>query len=276
MRNILKIFGFITLICFSFFYTDKVMDVVSEQDTLKIQINELAESYKILPNEAIVTDNTIIPGSNGRIVNIDKSYKNMRKENVFNKNMLVYDTLYPEYRVEDNLDKYVIRGNINKKEVSILFIIKNNTNMEKLKNILDIKNVNVNLFIEYNYLNNNIDKVKSLVKHNIYSYQDEYSYENLIISNNIIKRISKINPKYCLSKIENSNNINVCSYSNMNTIIPVFVGNINDLKSKLENGSIILLDTSFDSLNSLLYLIDFIKGKGYNIVSLDDLLNESI
>lgn len=276
MRNILKIFGFITLVCFSFFYTDKVMDVVSEQDSLKIQINELAESYKILPNEAIVTNNTIIPGSNGRIVNIDKSYKKMRKENVFNKNMLVYDTLYPKYRLEDNLDKYVIRGNINKKEVSILFIIKNNTNMEKLKNILDIKNVYGNLFIEYNYLNNNIDKVKSLIKHNLYSYQEEYSYENLIISNNIIKRVSKSNPKYCLSKIENSNNINVCSYSNMNTIIPVFVGNINDLKSKLENGSIILLDTSFDSINLLSYLIDFIKSKGYNIVSLDDLLNESI
>jgi len=275
MKNVLKIFGFITLISFSFFYTDKVMNVVSEQDPLKIQINELAESYKIYPNEAIISEDTIIPGINGRVVNVDKSYKKMRKDNIFNRNMLVYDILYPKDKLEYNLDKYVIRGNVNKKEVSILFIIKNNTNIDKLINILDSKKIGVNLFIEYKYLNNNINKVKSLINHNIYSYQEEYSYESLVISNNIIKRILNSNSKYCLSKEKNSNNINVCSYSNMNTIIPSFVENINDLKLKLENGSIILLDTSLDSINSLSYVIDFIKGKGYNIVSLDDLLDEN-
>ena len=94
MKKILKLFGLITLICFSFFYTEKVIYVVSEQDPLKIEINESADSYKISPNEAIVDEDTIIPGSNGRVVNIEKSYKKMRKSNIFNNNLLVYDTLY--------------------------------------------------------------------------------------------------------------------------------------------------------------------------------------
>jgi len=50
MRDFLKIFGLLTLVCFSFFYTDKVISVVSEQDPLKVEINELSLMYKISPN----------------------------------------------------------------------------------------------------------------------------------------------------------------------------------------------------------------------------------
>ena len=128
MSKFLKFCGLITLICFSFFYTEKVMNVVSEQDPLKVKIINEANNYKINPNEAVVTPDTIIPGSNGRVVNIEKSYKKMKKSNVFNNNMLVYDTLYPEYRLSSNLDKYIVRGNINNKEISIVFLILNNNN----------------------------------------------------------------------------------------------------------------------------------------------------
>lgn len=276
MKTILKSFGLITLICFSFFYTDKVMTVVSDQDPLKIQITELEDSYKINPNQAIITNDTIIPGTNGRIVNIDKSYKKMRKNNIFNNNLLVYDTIYPEYILSNNLDKYIIRGNINKKEISIVFIITSNNNLSKIINILDSKKVKSNLFIEYNYLNNNINNIKKYINHNIYSYQEEYSHEKLIISNNIIERISNNKPIYCLTKEKNVNNLHVCSYNNMNTIIPSLTDNLNEIKTNIENGSIILFNTSINSVEELSYIIDFIKGKGYNIVTLEKLLDENI
>lgn len=276
MKTILKSFGLITLICFSFFYTDKVMTVVSEQDPLKMQISELSDSYKINPNQAIVTNDTIIPGTNGRVVNIDKSYKKMRKNNVFNNNLLIYDTTYPEYTLTNNLDKYIIRGNINKKEVSIVFIIKNNNNLSKIINILDNKKVTSNLFIDYNYLNNNINNIKEYTNHNIYSYQEQYSHESLIISNNIIERISNNKPIYCLTKEKNKNNLNICAYNNMNTIIPGLSGKLNEIKTNIENGNIILFDTNISVVEELSYIIDFIKGKGYNIVGLDKLLNERI
>lgn len=275
MKKILKIFGIITLICFSFFYTDKVITVVSDQDPLKIEIMSLSDSYKISPNEAIITTDTIIPGNKGREVNIEKSYKKMRKTNVFNNNLLVYNILYPEHTLKNNLNKYIVRGNINRKEISILFIIDSDNNLERIINILDSKNITGNLFIEYKYLNSNISNIRNYNKHNIYSYQNNYSYDTLIISNNIIKRIASNESIYCLSKQKNKNNLNVCSYTNMNTIIPSINGNLNDIKLNLENGSIILFNTSINTVNELSYIIDFILGKGYNIVGLDKLLNES-
>lgn len=271
MKKCFKLFGLITLICFSFFYTDKVISVVSEQDPLKMQISNLASLYKISPNEAIVTSNTIIPGNNGKEVNVNKSYKKMKKNNIFNENLLVYDTLYPEYTLSSSLDKYVIRGSINKKEVSILFIVESSNNLSKIINILNNKNVVGNLFIEYKYLNSNISTIKEINNHNIYSYQENYSYDTLTISNNIIKRISDTDPRFCFSKKMDENNLSVCSYSDMNLIIPSIYGDVSDIMKNIENGSIILIDSNINMVNKLSYIIDFIVGKGYKIVGLDEL-----
>ena len=62
----------------------------------------------------------------------------------------------------------------------------------------------------------------------------------------------------------------------MNTIIPSLTDNLNEIKTNIENGSIILFNTSINSVEELSYIIDFIKGKGYNIVDLDKLLDENI
>ena len=148
--------------------------------------------------------------------------------------------------------------------------------LNKLFDILDKKNVKANLFIEYKYLNSNITDIKNHNNHNIYLYQDNYTYDSLIISNNIIKRISDTNPIYCLTKEKNTNNLNICSYLEMYTIIPSINGNYNEIKTKLDNGSIILFDTSSVTISELSYIIDFITGKGYNIETLDKLLQEKI
>ena len=276
MKKLFKIFGIITFLCFSFFYTDRVMNVISDKDPLKQEIINLSNNYKLSSNEAIVSGDTIIPGSNGREVNVDKSYKKMRTGNVFNDKLLVFNVIYPEYKLKDNMDKYIINGNINKKEVSIVFIINNDNNLDKIISILDNKKVVSNLFIEYNYLFNNINKIKKYNNHNIYSYSDKYTYDTLVIANNIITRTMNNKPVYCLSKTKNKDNINVCSYSNMYTIIPSINGGYNDIKSNLSNGNIILLDTSINTVNELNLIINFINSKGYDIVGLDKLLSENV
>lgn len=276
MKKLFKIFGIITFLCFSFFYTDRVMNVISDKDPLKQEIINLSNNYKLSSNEAVVSGDTIIPGSNGREVNIDKSYKKMRTGNVFNDKLLVFNVIYPEYKLKDNMDKYIINGNINKKEVSMVFIINNDNNLDKIISILDNKKVVSNLFIEYNYLFNNINKIKKYNNHNIYSYSDKYTYDTLVIANNIITRTMNNKPVYCLSKTKNKDNINVCSYSNMYTIIPSINGGYNDIKSNLSNGNIILLDTSINTVNELNLIINFINSKGYDIVGLDKLLSENV
>lgn len=276
MRKLFKIFGIITFLCFSFFYTDRVMNVISDKDPLKQEIINLSNNYKLSSNEAVVSGDTIIPGSNGREVNIDKSYKKMRTGNVFNDKLLVFNVIYPKYKLKDNMDKYIINGNINKKEISIVFIINSDNNIDKIISILDNKKVVSNLFIEYNYLFNNINKIKKYNNHKIYSYSDKYTYDTLVIGNNIITRTMNNKPIYCLSKTKNKDNINVCSYSNMYTIIPSINGGYNDIKSNLSNGNIILLDTSINTVNELNLIINFTNSKGYDIVSLDKLLSENV
>ena len=276
MKKLFKIFGIITFLCFSFFYTDRVMNVISDKDPLKQEIINLSNNYKLSSNEAVVSGDTIIPGSNGREVNIDKSYKKMRTGNVFNDKLLVFNVIYPKYKLKDNMDKYIINGNINKKEISIVFIINSDNNIDKIISILDNKKVVSNLFIEYNYLFNNINKIKKYNNHKIYSYSDKYTYDTLVIGNNIITRTMNNKPIYCLSKTKNKDNINVCSYSNMYTIIPSINGGYNDIKSNLSNGNIILLDTSINTVNELNLIINFTNSKGYDIVSLDKLLSENV
>ena len=77
MKNIIKIIGLGSLICFSFFYTDKVINVVSEQDEIMIKLNQVKDKYKINSIDAKIIDDTIIPGIKGRQIDIDKSYNSI-------------------------------------------------------------------------------------------------------------------------------------------------------------------------------------------------------
>ena len=47
MKNIIKSIGLVTLIGFGFFYTDKVMMVVKEQDEIMIKLKEIEEIFRI-------------------------------------------------------------------------------------------------------------------------------------------------------------------------------------------------------------------------------------
>lgn len=275
MKKIFKIVGTFSILCFSFFYTDKVVTVISDNDPLKQEIINVSENYKVLPNEAVVKNDEIIPGSNGRVVNIEKTYKKMRRDNIFNNNYVIYDSIYPKYRLIDNKDKYIVSGNINNNNVSILLLVNNNYYLNDIIKEFNKRNKNVNLFVSYEFLNNNISYLKG-IKHNIYMYSDNYTYDTLLISNNIIKRISSTNPIYCLMLDKNTLGIKVCSYVDMYSVIPSIKGGYSDIKNNLKNGSIILLNNNYSTMKEISNIIDFISSKGYNIVSLDRLLSEDV
>ena len=54
MKKLFEAVGFITLICLSFVYTEKTVNVVKEYDDIMVTIKEKNEEYKIKPkNKAI-------------------------------------------------------------------------------------------------------------------------------------------------------------------------------------------------------------------------------
>ena len=86
MKRIIKFTGLLTLILFSFFYTDKVVEVIRENDKLMIELEQVSDNYKVNAINGIISGDTIKPGINGKKVNIEKSYKQMKEKGIFDEN----------------------------------------------------------------------------------------------------------------------------------------------------------------------------------------------
>lgn len=276
MKQIIKMIGLVTLICFSFFYTEKVIDVASVQDEIMIKINQVKDNYKIDVIDATILDDTIIPGINGKEVDVEKSYNEMKQVGIFKEMLLSYKQIELKDSLKKNLDKYVIKANGTKKSVSLVFYI---NNQQVLENIIKKENVILNLFIDYKLLSTNLN---NLDKNNlfIYAYGDNgvYSNDTLIYSNNLINRNFNNKSLYCITDSKNEKLLTICKNNNMITIIPNILDNnyvYNNIKTNLVNGSIIKLNSTNKTLNEFDTIIDFIKSKGYKIVSLEDLLSEN-
>lgn len=272
MKNILKSIGLIVLIVFSFFYTDKVMDVVNNQDEIMIKLKSIEDNYKIDAIDASIDGDTITPGINGRILDVDKTYKYLKQVGVVDESLFKYKVISPQVSLNNNIDKYIIKANTKKDSVSILIVLNDKTNLNKVLSVAKSKNVKINFFIEYNYLMENIAILNELKEHEVYSYIP-YSPDTLIISNNIIKNKMDNEPIYCLTTSKDIKILNVCSSSNMYTILPSIIGGYSEIKNSLENGSIILL--SNDKItNELDISINYIKNKGYRISGLYEHISE--
>ena len=222
MKNIIKLVGLLMLIGFSFFYTDKVIEVIREEDEIMIKIKSSVPDYKVSPVDATIVKNTIIPGLQGREVNIESSYKKMKEQGVFNPDLFVYEEIDPDNRLENHQDKYIILGNSNKNMVSLLFILDNNRYLEQLDKILTSKETTASFFIDYSYLINNSTRIKEKTNYEFYSYGKEgkYAPDTLLFSNNLISRITKHNAAYCLSTNFDKEVLELCNKNNLYTVNP--------------------------------------------------------
>ena len=102
----IKFLGLICLICFTFIYTEKVIDVSINQDEIMIKLKEIKNDYITEPIDAIIQNDTIIPGQIGKSINIEKSYKEMKKIGYFEESLITYEKLYPETSIHNNYNKY--------------------------------------------------------------------------------------------------------------------------------------------------------------------------
>ena len=96
MKNILKSIGLLALIVFSFFYTDKVMNVVNNQDEIMIKLKNIEDNYKIDAIDATISDDTIVPGINGRALDVERTYKYLKQVGVVDESLFKYKVVSPE------------------------------------------------------------------------------------------------------------------------------------------------------------------------------------
>ena len=255
MKNIIKMIGLFALIGFSFFYTDKVIEVIREEDEIMINLTSIEDIYKLEPVNATILGNTITPGLKGRTINITKSYNKMKINGIFNKNLIIYDYILPSTSIDNNKDKFIIKGNNNKQMISLIFILNNDKYFNTVNEILKT--------------------------HEFYSYGDngEYTPDNLLFSNNLLSRIRGNNAIYCLSNDMNEDVLSLCSKNDLYTITPTIIGDKSPytmVKNNLSSGSMIMLSMNNETVNELATIIDYIKGKGFKIGTLSNLLNEDL
>ena len=281
LKKILQFIGLISIIIFSFFYTDKVLEVVREEDSIMIELNQMKDIAMVKPIDAKIDSHTIIPGLNGRRINIDKSYKAMEIQGIFQQNEIVYDVIRPSVSLVFHKDNYIIQGNSNKQMVSFIFLLNHNKYFDKLENIIDSKEIVVNFFVDYEYLISNSTKIKDIDYHEFYSYGEngKYTSDNLLFSNNLISRISRHNANMCLVLEKKSEVLDLCSRSDLYTILPSVVirdDAYRNIKNEVVSGSMILYYVNLDTLKELGTVIDYVQSKGLKIVGLSQLLSESL
>ena len=137
MKNFFSLAGLICFILVTFILTDKTKLVIKEMDEIMIEIKNKENIIKN-PLSPFIQNNKIIPGINGKKININKSYDNMKKIGYYDDSLLIYDDIEPSISIENNYSYYIINGNQTKKQISLIFLINNNVNNDYVEETLNI------------------------------------------------------------------------------------------------------------------------------------------
>lgn len=263
MKKIFEYIGLFLVVCFSFFMTNRTIDVAKNMDNIMIQIKDNMNDYKVSKMEAYIYEDTIIPGINGYEVNVSKSYDYMKKVGIYDPNLYVYSPIIVSSKIKDNLDKYIINGNKGKKMVSILIYAEHNDILKIMNKIGDIK---INFIISSNYFNENKKLMDDIFKnkHNI-----------LFTDINNINSLSNQDNIYCFNKDLNNEFKSECANKNALTINSNIISNnyLSNVKKQLQSGKIFVFNGNVT--NDINTIINYIESKGFKVSSLDNHLSEN-
>lgn len=261
MKKLFSYIGFATLISLSIIISKQTTIVVKNIDTIMTEIKTNQVKYEKEPEDAKIIGNTIIPGLKGKIINIEKTYEQMKKIGRFNEKYIIYEEIEPNISIQKNLDKYIISGNKTKNAISIIIEIKNKEELNQLKEMIEIaKKNNTPITI---YINPQIQEEKINIEE-----------ENKNIQ--IIDSTSTYNIQDDINKID-KNRHNLKSQRKY-TVIPNIIikkSLLKETKKQITAGSIIKIPINDNTKKEFELTIKYIKTKGYTIEKLDKHLSEN-
>lgn len=274
MKKIFEMMGILTLVIFSFFVRDKTVSVMKDSDEIMINIKQNYQKYNQKSENAIVSKNTIIPGIKGRKVNINKSYQKMREYGKYNDQLYVYDYNNPKISIDNNKDKVIINGNKKYRQVSIIVLLNDDSNIDNLIKIANDNDIKLNFFVTDDWLlTNNTFSLKIIKEGHTIGINNKMDYQSSEVKwmDTIIKRVGKQKHNYCLYKKESN-----CFHLNNYTIKPIIINNnyLLNVQDKISNGNMFLFNNTNTFNEELISIIRYINTKGYDIVSLNKLISE--
>lgn len=257
MKKMYKYIGLFAIMIFSFYYTEKIAILVQNKSPIMQSINNIENDYDELAVNATIDGNYITPGINGKKINKTKSFVNMKSFGIFNEYYLIFDNIKPDISLQDNMDKIIKNGNLEKK--AIAFLIEDNS---EIKNYLKENNIKASILISqdtydknsfFEQINNDRNKynnVESLLNKNNQN-------KNICYIKNLDKSFCKKNGKYL---VEES--------------IALSSTNIVKVKQSISNGQIILIKNNA-KLEEFKLLLNEIKFKDLSIIYLSELIDEN-
>lgn len=273
MKKYFEYIGLIALTLFSFYYTDKVTKIMNNKDPIMVSIKEYNEKNKESCTEGYYTNDGVILGVSGKVVNISESYSNM-VGNQYDEDLLVYEKVSCKVNKENTIDNYIIKGNDIKNSVSIFIELKDLSLIKSIINISSNHNIKVNLLVDGKLLENNKEYLKELYLNNYDLVYNGTISEDLKLYNKLINSFDKDNRRLCMSYLK-KDNLNICKKEKLNTIRTEYIYDKNiyiNTKSNLEKGGFYIFKENDNTLREFNSLINYIKGKKLNIISISEML----
>lgn len=271
----------ILLLLFSFYYTEKSIELIRETDPIMAQIKSTTDKYQVKSTNAQVIGDKIIPGKTGQTIDYEESYTKMKQYGTYNEALTTLKEVQPTISVDDYYDKYIVSGNNETKKVALVFKITTTTTPHQIINILKNTTTKATLFIDGLFLENNIDYIKTLqdFELELLSYDNKYEEIYFNSSLNYLNSITKKEARYCYSDYDQKEVIELCEKLKLHTILPTIkVGNhpYSKIKEKLTNSAIISIPINQTAEVELPSTINYLKSRGYSLVTLEELLSESL
>lgn len=274
MNKIFKCAGIVCLVMFSFFYTEKAVNIANNKDPIMKSIMTYEEDTSNKCIEGSVSEEGVILGVNGYTVNVNRSYSNMRGIG-FDEDLLVFDESGCNVTKEKYLDKYIIKGNEYKNSVSLMVLVNDGKYLENLNKIALEKDIKLSFVVDVSILENNVELFTNLYDNGhdiLFGGSDKEELKKYV---SIMKSIDKDSEKYCV--YVDSDVINICEDEKINSIkSEIFIEKnyLMNIKDFVEKGNLIILKENEYLVKELSASVNFIKAKGINIESVSKHLSE--
>ncbi|MEZ2715177.1 hypothetical protein C2I17_02355 [Niallia circulans] len=273
---------------------------VTATNSLYTTISEKAKDYEKKPIDAKLDPVwKAIPGLNGVTVDIDASYKNMKKEKKFNEQRLVFKQVKPKVTLNDLPPAPIYKGNPEKEMVSfIINVAWGNEFLPDILSTLKKHHVKASFFLEGRWVQKNPDLAKMIAEaghelgNHSYTHPDMSKissskiHEEIVKTNDVIeattgKQVTLLAPP---SGYFNNEVVKIAAQQKLKTVIwsvdtidwqkPSPDTLLKRVTGKIHNGALILMHPTEVTTNSLEHLIIEIKNKGYKIDTVSDMLSE--
>ncbi len=264
--KIKKIFGYIgviSLMAFSFYYTNKIALFMNKEDKLMKEINAHALKYNKECTEGYITDAGVVLGVSGKVVDENLSYSVMTTTG-FDASLIEYTESPCVVSKQNNIDDYIIGGNESKNSVSLIIDVSTGKNIEKLVSISKSKRSYVSILVDYNYYKNNTEYINKLINNNydiLYKGNDETEIKTL--KNSLKSEL------FCVYT-DDENLKELCTKNKVNTLKVNKNFNkeyLSNIKSDVKKGDFIILKESVNLVNEFGVIINYIKSRGLDVVT---------